>query len=422
LANVARRYGEWREPDAVPVKIGQCGETLHAGLEPFPDSRDFFRQKQFTDSEIDSTIELEVNVESRSVRLLLKADWFRGFYRPDNYAERLLGQNVLLGASKLFGVKRSPEELRTLVLKAAGSTDFRHRHAFAVERVIEQLSADGLTGPFDAIPLSAGALAKCGAAWHVHPRDKGVRIIGKVDCLAFLKEFVDDSTSRLLADLRQYNRRQLVAVAMQGLQASLAEEGHWRRSARALRAIHGVEKDFAMSMTRVMAANAVLRANSMLVELAAEAKAVGGISIGKMDLEDLQARAVQLFQIADTYPAYVTDRIEPEIHLSPTGDILFSHEFHEAVIQRSAKKRHARERADSSNEYVARFERNRLEHTPKQGFSSAIQAEYGVPFRVYQEFADATAILARNWKKGVFVLKQRAGPGNLNKTISGISA
>jgi hypothetical protein len=53
--------------------------------------------------------------------------------------------------------------------------------------------------------------------------------------------------------------------------------------------------------------------------LAAEAKAVGGISIGKMDLEDLQARAVQLFQIADTYPAYVTDRIEPEIHLSPTS-------------------------------------------------------------------------------------------------------
>jgi hypothetical protein len=43
----------------------------------------------------------------------------------------------------------------------------------------------------------------------------------------------------------------------------LAEEGHWRRSARALRAIHGVDRDFSMSMARVMAANGVLRANSM---------------------------------------------------------------------------------------------------------------------------------------------------------------
>jgi hypothetical protein len=55
----------------------------------------------------------------------------------------------------------------------------------------------------------------------VRSRQKGVKIIGKVDCLAFLREFVEDSTSRLSADVRPYNRRLFVEIAMQGIQASL---------------------------------------------------------------------------------------------------------------------------------------------------------------------------------------------------------
>jgi hypothetical protein len=321
-------------------------------LESLPDGFDF---KPLTDAEIDASIDLQVDTANSLATLTLKTDWFRGFYRPDNYAERCLGLNLLLGASLLFGIERQADELKSLVLAAVGSTDFRHRHALEVKRVIEQLSAEGLVRSFQGITISAGALAKCGSAWRVRSREEGTKLTNKTECLGFLKSFIEDCTRRLIADIKFYNRTQFIITNMQGLQAAIAEEAHWKRTARALRAIHGVEEDFNMSMSRVMSANGVLRASSMLVELATEAQSVGGLDIGTMDLQDFQARAIQLFQTADMVPAYAADHIAPEIYLSPTGDILYDHDFHEAAIEEAAKKRHAEERAQSSNEKRGRL-------------------------------------------------------------------
>ena len=367
---------------------------------------DFVGAELLSDSQIDPTITVDVNPAEHRVLLTIKPDWFKGFYRPDNYAERILGLNLLIGAHEICGIEYSTEKMKLLVLEAAGSSDFRHRHAFKVTRIIEQLSSQGLTDSFVAIPISAGALAKCGAAWHVRDREAGVRITDKASCLAFLRRFVDDAIQRILADLRPYNRNHLILFALRGLQSALAEEALWRRSARALRAIHGVERDFSMSMSKVMAANAVLRANSMLVELASEASQDEGIEIGTIDFQNFQARAIQLFQTADMFPAYASDRIEPEIHLSPTGDILSKHDFHEAAVGRVAEKRHARDRDNASKEYVARFEKQKLDPLPNEELASAIQVEYGVSISVFREFSVAAAHIAYERNEGVFVLRR----------------
>ncbi|WP_128963003.1 hypothetical protein [Bradyrhizobium guangzhouense] len=386
-------------------------------LEPSPSGFDF---KPLTDAEIDVSIDLEVDTSSSLATLTLKTDWFRGFFRPDNYAERCLGLNLLLGASLLFGLEKPADELSSLVLAAVGSTDFRHRHALEIKRVIEQLSADGLVRSFKGISISAGALAKCGSAWRVRSREDGTKLTNKTECLRFLKSFIEDCTRRLIADIKPYHRTQFILTNMEGLQAAIAEEAHWRRSARALRAIHGVEEDFNMSMGKVMSANGVLRASSMLIELAAEAQPVGGLDIGTMDLQDFQARALQLFQTADMVPAYAADHIAPEIHLSPTGDILYDHDFHEAAIEEGAKKRHAEDRAQSSNEYIARFSKTPSRKALDENFSNAIQAEYGVPIEVFREFSDATARIARERKQGVFVLRRSELRDHL-KTIEIVS-
>src|SRR5229473_2292666 len=162
---------------------------------------------------------------------------------------------LLRGVCQIYGIKRPAADLHRLVLESAGSIDFRHRHAFLVQRAIDYLAAGDLVKTFAKIPKSAGALVKCGAAWKVHSRSEGVRIEGKEECLSLIRRFVESCQATLLADIRLYDRTGFVLAALEGLQSAIAEEGHWRRSARALRAIHGVEKDFELSLNHVLAAN-----------------------------------------------------------------------------------------------------------------------------------------------------------------------
>lgn len=373
----------------------------------FPEEHNFLTNPPVSDQEIDEALELRVDPRQRSASIHLKANWFAGFYRPDNYAERAMAVCLLRGACQIFGIDQPVAELHRLVLASVGSTDFRHRHAFLVQRAIDHLVAGGLTKAFVKIPKSAGALAKCGSAWKVHSRSDGARIEGKTDCLSLIRRFVENCQATLLAEIWLYDRTGLVVALLEGLQSAIAEEGHWRRSARALRAIHGVANDFELSLNHVMAANGVLRANSMLVEIAAvEAQSKDGRAIGRMDIEELQARALQLFQTADNYPAFLVDRIRPVIHISPTGDLLYQHDFHEAAIEQNAELRHARERSDSSDEYVKRFAEVEVARAPDVELGPAILAEYGVATEVFREFAAATATLARRMSQGVIVLKR----------------
>src|SRR6185437_2715875 len=113
-----------------------------------------------------------------------------------------------------------------------------------------------------------------------------------------------------------------------------------------------------------------------------------------------------LFQTADMYPAYAGDRIGPEIHLSPTGDILSKHDFHEAAVGKAAEKRHARERDSASKAYVARFEKREVDPLPNEKLASAIHAEYGVSISVFREFSGATAHISYERNESVLVLRR----------------
>ena len=358
--------------------------------------------RPLSDQEIDDGIGLSVNPEERTARIELRVVWQRGFYRPDNYAEAALATTMLLGATRIFGMEPVPSDLKSLVMQSVGSTDFRHRHAFRTERAIDELVADGLIQGFAPIPVSAAALAKCGSAWHSHPRQSGVKIEGKETCLAFLHGFIEERRLALRGQVSRFDRKALVVAGLQGLQSAIAEERHWARSARALRAIHGIDEDFALSLESSNKANAVLRANSILVELAAaESVLENGQAVGRMDMEELQARAIQLFQAMDMLPAFYADRIEPSIHLSPTGDLLSVHDFEQTAIRPAAELRHARERAAASDAYVARFAPAPQDSASNAGLLDAIRDEYSAPKELFLAFPQALSLLCRSQGCGI---------------------
>lgn len=374
-------------------------------FENTPTDYNFATSAPLTNEQIESGIELKSGAENK-ISLHLKPEWFIGFNRPDNYAERTLGVKLLQGACKLLNIERTSEELHAIVLQAAGSTDFRHRHAFFVESAMDQLGASGLIEAFSPIPVSAGALAKHDSAWEVHGREAGPRIVGKDACLDFILAFVANCRGKLLREVAKFNKRDLVVAALRGLQSAISNEAHWRRSARALRAIHGVERDFETSLNHMTMANCVLRANSMLAEIASVVSSDGRQPVGRMDIEELQAKALQLFQSSDNYPAFKSGRMDPTIQISPTGDPLYNHDFHEAAIERSARLRHASVRQESSNSYVDRFKKKPERSAPDVSITAVIHKEYGVPLEVFREFSAATASLARDAGTDVMVLNR----------------
>ena len=376
-------------------------------LETLAENAERYVDESLSDDQIDRAVTMVIDREHQTAKITLGVDWHRGFYRPDNYAEISLGTALGSAAAQLCGSDKTRSEIRAVVANAAGSTDYRHRHAFKAERAIEQLAADDLLETFRPIPISASALATCGSAWNTHPRERGVRIKGKDPCIEFVTAFVRERQESLQINLRDFNRRTFVLTALEGLQSAVAQEGSWGRSTRALRAIHGVEEDFRMSLDGVNKANGVLRANSMLIELAsAEAKRVGGRDLGQMDIEELQARALQVFMSADLLPGLHSDRIDPEIHLSPTGEMRYHHEFEDNTVKFAAELRHSNQREREHADYAKRFSRESQAKLAEGDLKSAIAAEYGVPAELVREFPTALAMIAAKRGMGVYPVRR----------------
>lgn len=390
------------------VKSKQIVENLRFVLEiaNMPQGDDTIGPITLGNQEIDSGIALTVSRDTSSATITLSKNWFQGFYRPDNYAEVSLAANVLSGASQMFGREDSEQTLRSIVTAVAGSTDFRHRHAFQAEAAVERLAAVGLTKGFHRIPISAGALVKCGSAWPSHPRNFGLVIEGKDNCADLIRAFRAERQQALLDEVRKYNRQALILTALESFQAAIASERHWARSARALRAIHGVAGDFIESLDNSSAANGVIRANSLLLELAAsEAPHKGGRTPGVMDIEELQARALQLFYAGDMLPAFLAERIDPQIHISPTGDVLYEHEFEQIALRASAEIRHARTRKWASDDYLERFA-DKPEGDQHLDLEAAVEAEYGIPAGYVRGFPHCLVDICRARDEGVLIISR----------------
>lgn len=402
MPTMEKKLGEnWTEPIEFIVSIAPQPEHGPSG--------------PLGESEVQAS--LDVRLKGSSIELLVKSDWQWALHSPENNAEIELAARLMEGACLKFGIACDLAELRRTALVAAGSTAYRFRHALQAARIIDRLRGLRLAGRAPYLSKTAGALVKCGSAWEVRKREDGPVIEGKEDCIAFLTAFNARALEKLTSAVRAFDRRELVTACLKAMQGAQGELRNWDNTAPALRAIHGEAQDLENSLEALSNANGVLRSSAIIAEVAAaEALEVGGRSVGRMDLEELQAAALMVFLSGDTLPALYADRIAPTIKISPAGDVLYDHEFHDQTVRSTVTIRHRIERQAAVENYRRRFDR---EHDPQDvgaELDEALAAEYGVPHSVIREFAGALAYLAGERGEGVFVLKRSA----LIEQLSGI--
>lgn len=364
-----------------------------------------------TDDAIAEAIEVSIDTRARTAKLSILRGWHSGLNREDNYAERILAEQILVCVAGLRSIDASRAEIRDLIDKTIGSNDVRWRHAFRVERPIEVMRARGLLGGrYRPVPISASALIKCCSALSVEGVKPGQKISGPEDCFTFLSKLKAELLDTLCNAISYYDREAFVVAALDHYQSALAEERSWAMTARALQAIHGEEDDRNASFERRGEINATIRGCSILAEIAAsQARSSGGLAVGKMDLDEFQAAALQVFWIADLIPALRGGQLVPEFGISPTGHLLLNQNLHDSVLAPMVRVLHSKERIEHSNAYTKHFIKHEQDRPPSdehQPFRDAVRTEFGVPAEVFLEFGNFLADLAFEQGKSTFTIRR----------------
>ncbi len=369
---------------------------------------DEFIDTTLTDAEIDEAIEFTCDLKAQTAALRLDAVWQHGLRRTNNRAEVGLAAAMLACVAELTGRSADSSQLIALVERAAGSPDVRWRHSFFANHVIDALRVHGLIeDEFVPVSQSATALVKYGSAL-MEGITPGMKIEGKAECFAFLMRLHEASLSWLCDFVARFDRQDLVSTALTRFQLALSEESQWARTARAVRGIHGHASDQSASFDQRIRINAAVRACSMLAEIAAvQSPLVDGFAVGDMDYDEMQALALMHFQVCELVPAIQGDRMPPELVISPTGDLLYNHEFGESTLQPSVVQLHVEDRQRADDTYGDHYSPPAPSKSePDLQFLLAIEAEYRAPSRAFVDFSAATLELAEEDNKGVLVLKR----------------
>lgn len=346
-------------------------------------------------ADIDASIAVELNVSGRTAGVRLSPAWQHGLHRPDNYAELRLAAVLFAVIGALTGTAVAMDDLFAMMCEVVGSDDIRWRHSFVADRPLTLLKAHGMLEPFHEVPLSATALVRCGSTFATRPRVMCSTINGAEECFAFLMAQHGALLQQLCASLRTYDRAQIVQASLSRIVSALAEEEMWTMSARALRAIHGAEKDIERSLKRRNEINAAIRGGLIVAEIAAvEAANDEGLAVGEADLDELMALALLLFQTAELVPPMRAGFMDSQLKISPTGDILHDHSFSRSALAPSVQIRHSEQRAEADKSYRLHFEKAPESAPLPDKYEAAVSAEYHMSFDAYLAFSGACAELA----------------------------
>lgn len=346
-----------------------------------------------TDARIDVAIRIWREPEG-VVRIHLDRDWHQGAMRPDNRSEWALAAALLQAAA--FGLGRELDRATALELvRDVASADVRHRHAHEIARVIEALGAAGVVQAFRRMSHTAMTSEKYGSVWRVRPRDAPSEVRGVEECVALVRACIAREVTDLRAMVARYDRAGLVVAALGAQQAAMLEARTWETTARATRAIHGVQRDLDFSQEQRNHIHSVLRCSSLIAEFAqVDAALSGGLAVGRMDLEELQAKVMALIHVADMLPALISGQQPPLLRISPSGDLQFDRRFSDTTLRATAMQLHAMDRLQADRNYDHRNARPAPSEPQDDGLGIALEAEYGVPQDVLRELAMGIAHLA----------------------------
>jgi len=372
--------------------------------EPSLPSVDNFGQHE----DLDAAFAVSVDLAARTIQLEVGAGFDRATYHQHNIAEVGLVRAFLRGVSTLTNVPLV--DLEAALTDRLSDVNARHTHMFSARSYRDYISD---TLPRSPVMISRfdDASLKLGLGWRVRDPKEGDRLVGKQDCLSFLRSLIDQLLDELASFLKLFDRESLLTTLLINYESASFSRDRWHRTAAAILALR---EDKAAALDQMskheFKLNGVLQPTRNLVEMVLCESPLGkGERPGKLDLAWMLAQSSQIFHLSGWYDLIRWDVLEPSLAIRPLGDVHTNHDFMDMVIEPFSKASSEYRYSASINQYATSLGSVPLLEDSRESdisteFLDAWQDEFGVSLDAYRRFLDALENYGIEHHKILFIL------------------
>lgn len=312
-------------------------------------------------------------------------------HHEENIAERALVDALIEGCFELAG--RGSAERSSYLNAIVPNPLIRQAHAFAAAGFRDFLREE-VGRNVVRLDRDDEAALKIGLGWTVRDPSLGGKILGVAETTQYLNDLVASIEDSLCADLKVFDCVSLLEALILNYEAAAVDRDRWRRTSSAVLALHGdpggtletiAKHDFEL--------NAVFQASRMVMEVAVcECPASGGREPGKWDLSKLMTKAALIFHLGGWSDAIRWKVMEPEIRITPLGDVHAQLDHIDEIITPHARDTsdvRVKEAADSYPDFLQQQDNG---DSAKSGlepeFAAAWLDEFGMPLDDVVVFLD----------------------------------
>lgn len=336
-------YERWRTvstwlPRAVPVLDGLAnlpdGPILWNAIFASVTSERHPIQAASNYDKVRAAITVDVDIAKRTVTTSATDEYERALFHPENIAERALVAAFIQGVARLAGRDDAAKVEAALLPQIVRDVHARHGHAIMMRTFRDMVRPD-LEGRAVTISREDDAYVRFDLGWSVHDRSLGSRINGKSECQAFLNRLVGQLESNIVDELRRYNRISMLMMLIRNHELAITERDHWRRTSAAMIALHGDSPETMQTLRRHdFKLNAVFQTSRVLIEIAlCECPLEGGVKPGHLDMSLLMAKTSMLFEVGGWSDAIRWDMMQPELRITPLGDVHAKFGFFDEIVE-----------------------------------------------------------------------------------------
>lgn len=368
---------------------------------------EFGRQEDLADA-----FAVNVNLTTRTIELQVGSGFDRAIYHPQNIAEVGLVRAFLSGVSSLTDV--SLAGLEAALADKLSDANARHCHVFSATSYRDYFR-DTLERSPVTISRFDDALVKLGLGWRVRDPKDGGKILGKQDCLSFLRALVDQLQGELADHLKLFDREALLKALLINYESVNHSRDLWHKTAAAILALR---EDKAAAMDQMseheFKLNGTLQATRNLLEMAlCESPPGKGSMPGELDLALMLAKSAHVFHLSGWSDLIHWELLEPELMVRPLGDVHARHDFIDTIMEPFGKVSSEYRYASSIKRYAkslggATFLADSRDSGASSAFLDAWQEEFGVPLDAYRRFVDALENHGIEHRKMLYILSRSA--------------
>lgn len=399
---------------AVPAFENHCQELQNNAVLIVLDLNNAHSEQQepVAESILWSSISVSSDKNTSTIRVTITDQFFAGFRNPRNIAERILISAITVGVLEFAGRSGDKKEIDDLIQKIVPDENARYIHFFEAVHFREYIQhydkAEKLL-----IDDADVARSKLGLGWLVRNKADGDSFSTADESVKFLNAVVDAIWKRMKIKLHNLDRENLIKRTLWHIEGVEAEKVMWQRTIRAVLALRDYKDAPRMvALKHIARCNAAEIALRLISEMAiSECPLSGGKAVGKLDLTPLMSDVLMMFHLGGCSDAIKKGVMEPDIKISPCGDVLTHIGFREEIVEpygMQFESAYLDHEAEFYEKHYKAFEpvmttRGILNDV----FLDAFESEFGFSFDALRGFRDSLENFATEKKSCVSVASKK---------------